>query len=349
MVAGGPTSLRASCLERQVLEIVRDLVSELNLESPPDDIGLVTLLEEDLAIYSLERVELILRLEKACGIHLRDGAAMDARQVGDIIRLLSGQIVQVLDTPASAGGHVPATETGAPTGSVAFTAYVALVLLVIGGAVWPLLHVLPRGPRAASLLRRAARTLLRTIGCPVEVTGLDHLAGALPAMLVANHQSYVDSVVLLAVLPILPNILVNERLPDAPLIRTGVRAARYLAVDRTSVQGRLTCADAMARVLRAGESLLVFPEGTFPSGPGLLPFRLGPFSAAAAAGRPVVPITLRGTRQMLPSGASLLRRSEISVTIHPAIHPSGAGWSDAVRLRQQAREQIATALDSGRS
>jgi 1-acyl-sn-glycerol-3-phosphate acyltransferase len=172
------------------------------------------------------------------------------------------------------------------------------------------------------------------------VTGVDHLLGLSPAVLVANHQSYVDSLVLLAVLPILPNIVVNERLPGAPLIGTGVRAARYLAVDRRSIQARLTCAGRMVDLLRAGESLLVFPEGTFPPGPGLLPFRLGAFSAAAATARPVIPITICGTRRILPWGASLLRRSDVSVTVHAPLHPGGAGWKEASRLREQAREQI---------
>jgi 1-acyl-sn-glycerol-3-phosphate acyltransferase len=234
-------------------------------------------------------------------------------------------------------------------GSLVFTAYVGLLLAAVGTVVWPLLHLF-RGERAARLLRSGARFVLRATGCVPEIAGLQHLSGIGAAVFVANHESYVDSVVLLAALPVVPNILVNERLPGAPLIGTCVHAAGYLCVDRTSTARRLTCADGLASALAAGVSLLVFPEGTFPDHPGLLPFRLGAFSAAATAHRPVVPITIRGTRRMLPSGATLLRRSRISVTVHPPMYPAAGGWEEVLRLRETARDVIAesTALD-GRS
>lgn len=230
-----------------------------------------------------------------------------------------------------------------PAGSLFFTAYAGALVLTLGSAVWPLLHVIPSGERAARLLRRAVRMLFRATGCRIDVSGQQHLEGAHPAMLVANHQSYLDSLVLLAALPLLPNIIVNERLPGAPFVGTGVRAARFLTVDRRTIPGRLELADRMIAALSAGQSLLVFPEATFDAGPDLLPFRLGAFAAAATAGRPVVPITVRGTRDMLPCDARLLRRASLSVTIHPPLHPRGAGWNEALRLREAARASIAPA------
>lgn len=337
-------------MERRVVEIVTAFVTELRHVHVEEEIRPASLLERDLGIYSLERLELILRLEQACRVDLQEDATIHASSVADLACLVGGQSLRAPgydhDVPgresSAAAIHTLRRGASAP-GSVAFTAYVGLLLLPIGAVVWLLLHVLPSGPRPARLLQRAARMLFRAAGCRIELDGRHHLQDSLPAVLVANHQSYIDSLVLLAALPVLPNIIVNERLPGAPLVGTAVRAARFLAVDRTSITGRLRCADAMVAALSAGESLLVFPEATFDAGPGLLPFRLGAFSAAVATGRPVVPMTLRGTRQMVPWDARLLRRSALSVTVHPPIYPRGRGWEEALRLRAEAREQIAQA------
>ena len=93
--------------------------------------------------------------------------------------------------------------------------------------------------------------------------------------------------------------------------------------------------------LAAGESMFVFPEGRFVRAPGLLPFRLGAFRAAAEAGRPPVPVALTGTRRLFPADTVLLRPGRIRVVVAPPLHPRNAEWSEVVRLRDEARRAIA--------
>ena len=92
--------------------------------------------------------------------------------------------------------------------------------------------------------------------------------------------------------------------------------------------------------VRAGQSLLVFPEGTFRRYPGLLPFRLGAFVVAAEAGVPVVPVVLRGTRSILRGDDMFPRRGAVTITVAPPIPPRGTGWPAAVALRDAARAEI---------
>jgi fatty-acyl-CoA synthase len=87
--------------------------------------------------------------------------------------------------------------------------------------------------------------------------------------------------------------------------------------------------------------LLVFPEGTFVTAPGLLPFRLGGFKAAVEAGRPLVPVTLRGTREVLPPGSMWMRPGAIHVVIGRPAYPTAQGWPEMVRLRDLVRDDIA--------
>ncbi|MDP3766958.1 MAG: lysophospholipid acyltransferase family protein, partial [Dehalococcoidia bacterium] len=106
-------------------------------------------------------------------------------------------------------------------------------------------------------------------------------------------------------------------------------------------------AERATAVLRGGSSLFFFPEGTFVRAPGLLPFRLGAFKAAVDVGRPVIPIGLRGTREVLPDGAWLPTPGPITVAIGPPITPQGGGWQEMVRLRDLARTEVARLAGEG--
>ena len=104
----------------------------------------------------------------------------------------------------------------------------------------------------------------------------------------------------------------------------------------------------MADAVQRGSSLLVFPEGTFVARPGLLPFHLGAFLAAARSGVPVVPLAIRGNRDMLPAERWWPRRATLEVDIGEPIAPiAGAPdvFAAAVKLREAARGAIAATLD----
>jgi 1-acyl-sn-glycerol-3-phosphate acyltransferase len=83
-----------------------------------------------------------------------------------------------------------------------------------------------------------------------------------------------------------------------------------------------------------------FPEGGFERAPGLAPFHLGAFMAAAEAGLPVVPVALRGTRSILRADQWFPRRGRIVVTVGAPIRPPGTGFEAALRLRDATRAQI---------
>jgi 1-acyl-sn-glycerol-3-phosphate acyltransferase len=101
-------------------------------------------------------------------------------------------------------------------------------------------------------------------------------------------------------------------------------------------------AEEIEETLRRGESVFVFPEGTFTAQSGVRPFHLGAFKAAIAAQRPVVPVALGGIRRVLRDGAWLPRPARITVTICPPIVPESdaSDWHEIVRVRDAAREII---------
>ena len=108
-------------------------------------------------------------------------------------------------------------------------------------------------------------------------------------------------------------------------------------------QGALDTRALQSRV-RAGESILFFPEGTFRRASGLQPFKLGAFVIAAETGCALVPVTLNGTRSLLRDKAWLPNRSDIRVTVGAAILPTRTGWGQALELRDAARKWMAVTL-----
>ncbi len=232
-------------------------------------------------------------------------------------------------------------------GRVLFTAYVALVLVLTLPVLWMVLLVLRPGHPADRAAKGWSRMALAVCGIRVGVTGLDHLVGLRSGILVANHGSYIDPVVLMAAVSPSFRFVAKRQLTDYPVVGTVIRRAGHATIEKASLSGRLAAADDIVGALRRDGLLMIFPEGTFVRAPGLLPFRLGAFRTAVDTGSPVVPIALRGTRDVLPDGTWLFRRGRIEVTIGAPLYPRTSGWEEMVRLRDAARAHIAR--ESGES
>ena len=210
---------------------------------------------------------------------------------------------------------------------------------------------------AAVLLRRPAwgwaashmiaRLYARLCATPLVVRGLENLSPEAPCVLVSNHASYLDGIVVVAALSGKLSsagyfsFVAKRELLDSFAPRTYLQGIGTDFVERFESQRSLEDMKQVAHSLQAGHSPVFFPEGTFTRIPGLLPFRMGAFVVAAEAGAPVVPVTIRGTRSMLRDGHWFPRRGIITVTIGKPIAPERKGWAAAILLRNKARAEIA--------
>jgi fatty-acyl-CoA synthase len=228
-------------------------------------------------------------------------------------------------------------------GSLLFTTWVALLLIVILPPAWVILAFTPPGAPTQRFVRRLTRALFRCAGCRLDVQGLEHLAREPCAVVVANHSSYLDSVVLAAAIPRDCRFVANHMAATRPMLGLIIRKSGHLVVDRGSRRSRAACARAMIDMLQNGTSLVLFPEGTRASR-DVLPFHAGAFRAAVRTGRPVIPIAISGTRGIWPRRIRLLRRGAIVVRVLPAIHAVAPTQGSAARLRDAAAGVIADAL-----
>jgi 1-acyl-sn-glycerol-3-phosphate acyltransferase len=228
-------------------------------------------------------------------------------------------------------------------GSLFFSMWVLVVLIVALPPLWLLLTLSPAGDRADRLVRTSARRLVRWSGCGLNVIGTEHLADTPCALMVANHSSFLDSVVLLAAVPGDFRFVVNHLAATRPLVGLAIHKAGHLVVNRGSARSRATCGRAMIAALRAGRSLMVFPEGTR-GGRELLPFQTGPFRIAAFVGCSVTPVAIVGTRSILPRRFRLLRRTPITVIVLPAIAAAAPEHCIATDLRDRAARALSECL-----
>ncbi len=158
-------------------------------------------------------------------------------------------------------------------------------------------------------------------GRRVEVIGKEHLPGRKPAILMANHQSYVD-VPLLFDLPLQFRWVADEALFRIPFLGWGMRMAGYVPVRRGDARSGRRALEQARRWLGKGISVFVFPEGTR-SHTGLLGrFQSGGFRLSVETGTPIVPVVVCGTRQLLPRGGWVFRPGRpLRVQILPPITP----------------------------
>jgi 1-acyl-sn-glycerol-3-phosphate acyltransferase len=222
-------------------------------------------------------------------------------------------------------------------GALAHTAWALLWVLVAIPASWLAVRFAGNRTQARRAIRTISRALLAVGGLSPRVRMTAGEVFDVPAVLVANHASYLDILVLLATLPVTVRVAAKARLTTYPILGTLIRRAEHLEVQR----GATGAADDLVATLKSGESLFIFPEGTFVRGAGVMPFRLGAFHAAVDTSTPVLPLALRGTRAVLPDERWMLRRGPIEVVVGALVRPEGQGWSEMVRLRDLARSWIA--------
>ena len=220
-----------------------------------------------------------------------------------------------------------------------FGAWLGVVLLATVPLLWMMVLSLPRRV-VDRVVRRWCGAVLALAGCRLRVDGIDRLPVAGAVVFAANHSSYLDAVALLAALPRDVRFVGKRELGAWPLVGTVIRRVGHLTVERADPSRSVEDAERVSAAIRAGTALVFFPEGTFLEGPRLLPFRLGAFKAAVEAACPVVPVTIRGTRAILPAGAWLPRRGPITVTIGTPIVPRQSDWREIVRLRDTTRAEI---------
>jgi 1-acyl-sn-glycerol-3-phosphate acyltransferase len=201
------------------------------------------------------------------------------------------------------------------------------------------MHRLTRSRSLAWRFAKArARTLMWMLGVRATVTGREHLAGGGSFVFVPNHQSHLDILLLLALLPGRTRFAAKQELWRHPVMAAILDTLGMVPIDRERPEASV---ELLNRAAASGDSFVVFPEGTRSRDGRLLPFKKGAFVLAIAAGLPVVPVTLRGTRRLMPRGSRMtVVPGDVEIVIEAPIPTAGLRYDDRDALAAEVRTVI---------
>lgn len=218
--------------------------------------------------------------------------------------------------------------------------YAWLVVAFVLLPVVPALAIVPGLLNRRRVARLGARAIFALIGSPVRLQGTrigttDH------CVVVANHSSYLDGMILTAALPTHFTFLIKEEMSRMPVAGFILRRLGSQFVNRESASQRHRVGRSLLGAARGGDALALFPEGTFDARPGLKRFQGGAFRAAISADILLFPTVIRGAREKLPAGAPLPLPGPLEVDVcaplHPRDFPSPAALIGATRAAMLER------------
>jgi len=356
MTAPGPAGIDPG----ELLQLIRAMVGEVHphwkhLRFTPD-----THLERELGLDSMARMELRTRIESRFGVRLREALAVSAATPNDLLRALQhpdDDTISQAEAEAMATNNAsdllmgPFANGGAAAGAALqsrqprpgewlFAAYAWTIFILLGVLTWTLVVLGPFESWRQYCARLGARALFLCTFTPLEVSGREHLDPHRAQIIVANHSSYLDGFIVTAALGIPVHFIAKGELASRPAARLLLERFGVEFVDRFNAGKGISDVSRIARKSQNGQSIVFFPEGTFTSFPGLQPFRMGAFVTAARSGAPVVPVAIRGARDMVRGSHWFPYRGRLAVVISAPIEPAGEGWQVALNLRDAARRVI---------
>lgn len=216
-------------------------------------------------------------------------------------------------------------------------------VLAIGG---PLLVYTVLSGRTGLIYRvgvLGARMAVWLAGVRLCVSGRDNIPAGRAVVYMMNHQSNCDPPAVVGCLPPVL-ILVKKEFFRVPILGRAMRLRGFIPVDRKSREQAIGAIRKAVESLKSGKSILVFPEGTRSPDGRLLPFKKGVFLMAIQAGVPVVPVSISGSRRVMPKGKFAMRPGVVRITFHNPVETRHLSTDGLLQLQRQVREAIVQGL-----
>jgi 1-acyl-sn-glycerol-3-phosphate acyltransferase len=222
---------------------------------------------------------------------------------------------------------------------------IILATAAFGVVSWIIALFDSAGHGQIAVARAWAQFLLWGSGVKVKVEGLEKIAPDGNYVFVSNHLSYMDTPVLLASLPEF-RFLAKIGLFKIPLLGTHLATAGHIAVPRGDARAAVKTMTTASRLIRErGISVLIFPEGGRSQTGDLASFQEGAAYIAIRAGVPLVPIALKGTREVLPFGSGQVRSGLVTMRVGEPISTDQVPLRDRGRVTRELRDRIVSLLD----
>ena len=189
-----------------------------------------------------------------------------------------------------------------------------------------------------------ARGLLKLSSVTLQTIGFENIVKDRNYLIVSNHQSQVDIVALSAAIPFKFGWMAKRELFRIPFLGWHMSRMGYVPIDRSSIKSSTSGLMMAANVLKNGASLVIFPEGSRSVDGKLKPFKDGAFFIAVESQVPILPITIRGTADILKKGSSKINKGGITITVSEIINVENFKHSDRDKLKEIVRGSIVSKI-----
>ena len=178
----------------------------------------------------------------------------------------------------------------------------------------------------------------------VRVRGRQHLVPGQSYVIVSNHQSHFDILAFYGFFGRQFRWVMKQELRKVPGLGWGCAAVGHIFIDRADRERAIASLNAAREKLKGGVSVMFFPEGTRSRDGRMRPFKKGGFVMALEMGLPILPVTISGSRRVLPGHTLRLLPGRVDITIHPPIPVAGRTLESRDELMQRTREVVRSAL-----
>ncbi|HST07905.1 MAG TPA: lysophospholipid acyltransferase family protein [Gemmatimonadaceae bacterium] len=202
-------------------------------------------------------------------------------------------------------------------------------------------------PKPGGIFDKAPRwwsaAVLWAVGITIRVHGMQNITPGQPYIFASNHISWFDVPALAKILPRY-KFVAKAELFKVPIFGKAMRAAGMIEIQRENRKAAFGAYEVAADRIRAGQSVVVFPEGTRGRDYPLRAFKKGPFVLAIAAGAPILPIVVHGTIEIMPKGSLWAHPGTIDVHLLEPVSTTGVDYDHREALMQTVRTRMADAM-----
>jgi 1-acyl-sn-glycerol-3-phosphate acyltransferase len=185
-----------------------------------------------------------------------------------------------------------------------------------------------------------AKVILKVCGVKVSVEGLEKIPKDAATIFMVNHLSYFDIFVLLARLPVDFKFIVKQELMRIPILGHAMKRAGYIGIEREDPRKALKSMQKAAERIRNGASVLIFPEGTRSPDGTLQSFKPGGFHLTLKSGCDIVPVTIIGSRGIVPKGSWSINKGSIRLIVGQPIPIQGYSKRNMGEMMERVRSAM---------
>ncbi|MFT9497777.1 lysophospholipid acyltransferase family protein [Anaerosolibacter sp.] len=189
-----------------------------------------------------------------------------------------------------------------------------------------------------------AKSLVNFTGAQIQVTGEENIPKEGSVLFVSNHQGNFDIPILLGFIDKPKAFIAKKELKKIPILRTWMEYMQCVFIDRQDARQSLKAINRGTELLKEGYSQVIFPEGTRSEDGTIGEFKAGSLKLALKANVPIIPISIKGSYNMMPKGDWKIKAAKVEVIISPAVSTENVAVKESNELTDRVREIIAAKL-----